>query len=286
MKDAVSIGEPYILYLFIAAFGIIKTVYRRKRQLLILIAALHTGYLNAGISALDLTPGSAVRGGESVVINPTVSSAPAGTLLVCWSMFHDADCTSAVDIAFSSSASDGLNAVQCTMPSAPGTYYIKSELKTGIICGALVDSYVVTPIVVYPSAADVVMTRDGQNAAERVDLTSASTKRAYGAMRFSKAGLNDETVSVYKRYNYFVSFPFDVQVADIYGIGTVGTHWRVYLYDGKGRAEEGFFAERTDNWKMIDDTDSVLHAGQGYLLQLNALRMASTHSQSRMARMA
>ena len=49
-------------------------------------------------------------------------------------------------------------------------------------------------------------------------------------------------------------------MADIYGIGTVGTDWRILYYDGKGRAEEGFFAERTDNWVMIDDTVSPLTA--------------------------
>jgi len=160
------------------------------------------------------------------------------------------------------------------MPDEAGTYYIKSSIQTGSACGSLLDSYYVTPVVVYPSDADIVLTREAQETAERVDLTAADSKRAYGALRFSKAGLNDETKSVYSRYNYFVSFPFDVQVEDIYGIGSVGTHWLLYYYDGKGRAEEGFFAERTDNWVMIDDTDSVLHAGQGYLLQLNSLRMA------------
>ena len=273
--NAVPVGEPYILLLCAAIYGIIQAFRRKKRLLLILFASICTGHIAAAITGLTLSPSAAVRGGERVMIAPTISAAPSGTAILCWGMYRDADCTSAVDSAFSRATSVNRNAVQCTMPRTAGTYYIKSTLKTGKTCEASEDSYVVTPIIVYPEAADVVLTRDGQAAAERVNLTSASTKRAYGAMRFSKAGLNDDTQSAYKRYNYFVSFPFDVQVADIYGIGTVGTHWRIYFYDGKGRAEEGFFAERTDNWKMIDDTDSVLHAGQGYLLQLNSIRMAA-----------
>ena len=80
-------------------------------------------------------------------------------------------------------------------------------------------------------------------------------------------------MSEFARYNYFISFPFDVKIGDISGIGTVGTDWRILYYDGKGRAEEGFFAERTDNWVMFEDTEDVLHAEEGYLLQLNTYSM-------------
>ena len=257
MSKEVPVGEPHIFWMLVLFFSIFSE------------------HLFAGITALEISPSSDLRSGQEVVINPTIASVPSGTVQICWGLYYDAECTSAVeDFAFLRARSEGANAVRCTMPTTAGTYYIKSELKTGKTCAAPVDTEIVTPVAVYPSDADVVLTRDGQAAAEQLNLTSAGTKRAYGAMRFSKEELNDATESAYKRYNYFVSFPFDVQVADIYGIGTVGTHWRVFFYDGKGRAEEGYFAERTDNWTMIDDTDSVLHAGQGYLLQLNSLRMA------------
>ena len=137
------------------------------------------------------------------------------------------------------------------------------------------ESSYVFPLHVYPANADLVLEREAQASASLVNITDDDTKQAYGVMRFSRTALNNEALSPYERYNYFISFPFDVQMGKIYGIGTVGTAWRILYYDGKGRAEEGFFAERTDNWVMIDDTDSVLHAGQGYLLQLNALQMAA-----------
>ena len=137
------------------------------------------------------------------------------------------------------------------------------------------ESSYVYPLHVYPADADLVLEREAQASASLVDITDDDTKQAYGAMRFSRTALNNEALSEYERYNYFISFPFDVKMADIYGIGEVGIDWRILYYDGKGRAEEGFFAERTDNWVMIDDTDSVLHAGQGYLLQLNAIQMAA-----------
>ena len=102
-------------------------------------------------------------------------------------------------------------------------------------------------------------------------------KKVYGVLRFAKTTLNDDLLSMYQRYNYFVSFPFDVRAGDICGFGTIGTDWRICYYDGLGRAQEGFFAERTDNWAMIDDTDDILHANEGYLLQLNTISMDASN---------
>lgn len=271
------IGEPLVLFLFALLYSICRTFIRRGHIFLILVLSLITHPVHGAITALTFSP-SAADGGQTVTINPTIASLPAGTVYVCWSVYYDAECTHELEgITFSAVPASGANAVSFTAPTAPGTYYIKSALHTGSQCGGLLESYYASPLIIYPSDADIVLRRDAQTAATRVDLTDAASKKAYGAMRFSKSALNDAGTSAYERYNYFISFPFDVQVGDIYGIGTVGTDWRIWYYDGRGRAREGFFADRTDNWVMIDDTDSVLHAGQGYLLQLNSIRLAGTN---------
>lgn len=278
-KPSAPIGEPWVLLVLAALYGCWKMIARRRaaRKAICVLLALSMSIcapVRAGITSLSISPSDVVNGGDEMVITPVIASVPDGTVFVCWGLFYDAACENEVSgIDFHFSPSDGKNAVTCNAPVEAGTYYLKSSLHTGYICGGSMDSYYVTPVEVYPEGADIVLTRNAQEAATYVAMTSAAEKRAYGALRFSKNVLNDDDLSPYERYNYFISFPFDVKVEDIYGIGQVGTHWLLYYYDGKGRAEEGFFADRTDNWAMIDDTDSVLHAGQGYLLQLNSIQM-------------
>ncbi len=151
--------------------------------------------------------------------------------------------------------------------------------------------------------ADIMLIREHQNAGKQINLTATGSistdKTVYGVMRFNRWTLNNKSTtntgttespvhavlpvgeqkSQYERFNYMISFPFDVKVGEIFGFGTIGRHYRIYYYDGLGRAKEGFFAERgDDNWRMIDDTDSILHANQGYLLQLNYIRMADDNT--------
>ena len=151
--------------------------------------------------------------------------------------------------------------------------------------------------------ADIMLIREHQGQGHQINLGSTGSiktnKTVYGVLRFNRWTLNnksttntgttespvhavlpvDEQKSQYERFNYMISFPFDVKVGEIFGFGTIGRHYRIYYYDGLGRAKEGFFAERgDDNWRMIDDTDSILHANQGYLLQLNYIRMADDNT--------
>ena len=252
---------------------------RHKKHLLsFLLTILLALPTQAAITALEFTP---ARGGQRVTITPTISAVPSGKVAVCWSVYYDADCEHEVeDIKFHDAYLTSPNAVWFQAPLQEGTYYIKCSLHThtGNVCDGVLDSYYVCPIEVYPADADLVLRRDAQAAGERIDITDRASKKAYGALRINKSAINDVEVSAYARYYYFISFPFDVQIEDIYGIGNVGSHWLIFFYDGKGRAEEGFFAERTDNWVMIDDTDSILHAGQGYLLQLNPTEMAQENT--------
>lgn len=145
---------------------------------------------------------------------------------------------------------------------------------------------------------------------ENSKLTDVKT--AYGAMQFNRWTINnrggandldvthctvqsgshrvyDETVtnehhpvlplaeqtSIYERGLYFISFPFDVHLSDVFGFGTYGTHWVISTYNGKRRAERGYFAEDCTNedctnWDYIwDPSGFVMEANVGYLLSLD-----------------
>ncbi len=84
-----------------------------------------------------------------------------------------------------------------------------------------------------------------------------------------------EQTSIYERGLYFISFPFDVHLSDVFGFGTYGTHWVISTYNGKRRAERGYFAEDCinedcTNWDYIwDPTGFVMKANEGYLLSLD-----------------
>ena len=75
--------------------------------------------------------------------------------------------------------------------------------------------------------------------------------------------------SIYERSLYFISFPFDVKVSDIFGFGTYWNEWYIEYYDGLKRAREGFFIDSPPNWKYVtpEMADTFkLRAYQGYIL--------------------
>ena len=84
-----------------------------------------------------------------------------------------------------------------------------------------------------------------------------------------------EQKSIYERALYFISFPFDVHLSDVFGFGTYGTHWVISEYNGLRRAQRGYFAEDCinedcTNWDYIWDRDDfVMKANEGYLLSLD-----------------
>ena len=84
-----------------------------------------------------------------------------------------------------------------------------------------------------------------------------------------------EQKSIYERALYFISFPFDVHLSDVFGFGEYGTHWVISTYNGLRRAQRGYFAENCfnddcTNWDYIwDPSDFKLEANKGYLLSLD-----------------
>ena len=58
----------------------------------------------------------------------------------------------------------------------------------------------------------------------------------------------------WERLYYWISFPFDVRISEIFGFGEYGKHYIIEYYDGAARAENGCWADSPTYWRQITDT--------------------------------
>lgn len=91
----------------------------------------------------------------------------------------------------------------------------------------------------------------------------------YGLINLTKDHITDPYKSEQETLTYWISFPFDVKIGDIFGFGEVGKYWMIKYYDGAERAEKGWFLDTKTFWKFFMDTDSIMRANTGYVLTLN-----------------
>ena len=117
--------------------------------------------------------------------------------------------------------------------------------------------------------ADLMIVRKLQEPAAQITFTTGSlsdVKTIYGALRFDYDDMVTHLSSWTGNYGkllYDVSFPFDVNVKDIFGVGNMDDHWVVQKYNGARRAKEGWFMESKPFWETLTE-DSVMHAYEGY----------------------
>lgn len=141
------------------------------------------------------------------------------------------------------------------------------------------------------SYIDVIIERTNQEDAQQVSnaIKAADTENGYtvyAVMSFTQGHIEGNGTQSEKLY-YWVSFPFDVRISDVFGFGEYGVHWIMEYYDGAERAEKGCWADSPTYWRYITDTTSVdipdnnknlncgiLKANQGYVLAL-ALNIAN-----------
>ncbi|MBQ9426803.1 MAG: hypothetical protein IJU36_04150 [Paludibacteraceae bacterium] len=142
--------------------------------------------------------------------------------------------------------------------------------------------------------ADLMIIREHQEEALQINFSGGSlsaVKTVYGAMKFNKWTVNGKEkgsghastdASQYERDLFWISFPFNVKLKDAFGFGTYGTHWIIERYDGKTRAQNGFWADSPSNWKFITpyqrDSGWVLNANEGYILALDLDEMTESSS--------
>ncbi len=126
-------------------------------------------------------------------------------------------------------------------------------------------------------ASDVLIIRENHGDANQLQfkqgLNQMAVKTAYATMTFTNTHVNDNSLSQWQRYEYWVSFPFDVKISDVFGFGEYGTDWIMQLYDGAERAEKGNWIDSPTFWKYITNRNYTLKAGVGYVLKLQASKM-------------
>ena len=140
--------------------------------------------------------------------------------------------------------------------------------------------------------ADLMIIRDHQADAQQVTFSEggalSEVKTVYGAMKFNKYTVNNKNreaphgnagLSRYTRDLFYISFPFDVKLSDVFGFGTYGKHWILEYYDGKGRAANGFWADSDPNWKFVMPSQRnsfTMKAFEGYILALDLDEMTES----------
>jgi len=133
--------------------------------------------------------------------------------------------------------------------------------------------------------ADIMLVREHQEAGQQLIFKSGGSlsdvKTVYGVLRLNRWTLNNkektgshslvgDPKSVYERSFYWISFPFDVNLSDVFGFGTYGTHWAIEEYDGAARAKNGYWKDSEGFWNIIENRSNyVLRAGTGYVLAID-----------------
>ncbi len=125
---------------------------------------------------------------------------------------------------------------------------------------------------------DVLIERVDQGEATQVQAQVNATRTSdgstvYAVMSFTKDHITG-SASKYAKQFYWISFPFDVRVSDVFGFGEYGKHWIIQWYDGAERAKNGCWIDSPTYWRFqTDTTDYELEAGKGYVLTLDLDQM-------------
>ncbi len=120
---------------------------------------------------------------------------------------------------------------------------------------------------------DMLLIRHAQNDATSVTFSgsgSLTTKKVYGAIKLDYNELVGHvaywTTESRPLLKYMISFPFDVNISDIFGLNTrYGEAYVIQKYDGADRAARGFFRGdgTTTFWKDMEQNE-VMRANVGY----------------------
>ena len=107
---------------------------------------------------------------------------------------------------------------------------------------------------------DVFIDRTDQGIATQVQpgATVTSSKEegytVYSTLTLTQDHLTSTTKTEWERLYYWISFPFDVRISEIFGFGEYGKHYIIEYYDGAARAENGCWADSPTYWRNITDT--------------------------------
>ena len=160
------------------------------------------------------------------------------------------------------------------------TYRITYDFKTNVLTNAWVPDGVINENIINLNS-NIMLIRNGQDAAEELkfggNYSITGAKKLISVMQFDYDNMvgkmNSWNSQAYQYCMYYISFPFNVDVNKIFGIGTYGTDWKLQYYDGAERASKGFFRGdgTTTFWKDVS-ADGTLQKYVGYSLLLNRIK--------------
>lgn len=184
-----------------------------------------------------------------------------------------------------------------TLIGGSGTDWYDFRLIYDFKTNRLVASYMPTTGTISTDVsinADVMFIREHQGDIAQLTFSGSGKiskiNTAYGVMRFSKWTLNNKAkaephsplgteLSRFERDIFYISFPFRVNLEEVFGFGTYGTHWIIEEYDGAERASKGFWAETETFWKFITNRKGkFLEPNTGYILALDLDELGESSS--------
>ena len=145
-----------------------------------------------------------------------------------------------------------------------------------------------TPVMIHrehnnPATQITFPTNDDKVIATGDDTEDKYTNPAYAVLTFleDKFANDVTTTNHYEKMFYWVSFPFDVNLKDVYGLGAYGDYWAVQYYDGAKRAQQGL-PHGTTGWEYVAKTTDeaatkVLKANTGYVVCLNYRHLSTDY---------
>ena len=123
-------------------------------------------------------------------------------------------------------------------------------------------------------SADLMIIRENQGDAAQLtfnpdtkELSKVTT--AFCVLTFTKAHLENTSLPEKTRKCYWVSFPFDVNLSDVFGCGTFGTDFTLQYYSGSSRAKYGCWSDSESYWYYITNPKAVLKKGRGYVVVID-----------------
>ena len=126
-------------------------------------------------------------------------------------------------------------------------------------------------------ATQIVFNSNADKVTAEGDGKYAYSYPAYGVLTFleDKFATNVSGISHYEKMFYWVSFPFNVKIQDIFGLGEYGNYWIIQYYDGAKRALNGL-PDGTTAWDYMP-ADGTLEANVGYIVCLDYKKLSTDY---------
>ena len=126
-------------------------------------------------------------------------------------------------------------------------------------------------------ATQIVFNSNADKVTAKGDGKYAYSYPAYGVLTFleDKFATDATTTNHYEKMFYWVSFPFDVNIDDVVGLGEYEGYWAVQFYNGPKRALQGL-PDGTTGWEYVQKGET-LKANVGYVVCLNYRRLTKDY---------